>query len=211
MLEYRTERVTPDQVDRFSMLMQRFGWKLEQSQEVYNENTSVVGQSTYLAGNQSVLGGYNDVHWETQNHTQTNTTHYVALRFSRNTGMKNYHEICELEQQYNELNRQLTYLEKDSDKFHLSDLPWYAGFLLGVFTVISFLSLIVIWLFFYSETNMIWGGCICGGSLLLTIVLFVIDRKMPSSHIDHYCNRRDEINNQMAQVLQKAAALASRR
>lgn len=100
MLEYRTEKCTPNDLDSTCQAMQVWGWKLEQTQEVYSENNEIVSTDTHLAGRQDIFGNYRDLHLESTPVTQKTVTHYISARFSRDKAMPNYKRICELEQEY---------------------------------------------------------------------------------------------------------------
>ena len=100
MLEYRTEKCTPNDLDSTCQAMQVWGWKLEQTQEVYSENNEIVSNDTHLVGRQDIFGNYHDLHLESTPVTQKTVTHYISARFSRDKAMPNYKRICELEQEY---------------------------------------------------------------------------------------------------------------
>lgn len=100
MLEYKTLQCRPEQVDATCQAMQAWGWKVEQTQEVYNENTEVISNETYLAGKRDIFGNYYDLHYESNPITQKNVTHYISIRLSRNKNMPNYERIRQLEEEY---------------------------------------------------------------------------------------------------------------
>ena len=50
MLEYKTEKCDPEDLDAICQALQVWGWKLEQTQEVYNENTEILSNETHLVG-----------------------------------------------------------------------------------------------------------------------------------------------------------------
>ncbi len=111
MKEYKTMRVDPDdEVDTIEALAV-FGWKLEDSKEIYNESNEIVGVNvdtkvkTYGDG---IIGGFmagwngdeGKVERQVTYETRKNVTHYVSMRFSRETSSKNYARLKELEQEY---------------------------------------------------------------------------------------------------------------
>ena len=100
MLEYKTLKCEPDGVDTLCQGMQVWGWKVEQTQEVYNENTEIISNETRLVGREDIFGNYHDVHYESNPITRTNVTHYVSIRFSRDKNMPNYDRIKALEEEY---------------------------------------------------------------------------------------------------------------
>lgn len=115
MKEYKTMRVHPDdEVDTIESLAV-FGWKLEDSKEIYNESNEVVGVNVdtqlkvkeygdgivggFLAGWRGDEGKCN-VERKVTYETKKNVTHYVSLRFSRETTSANYQRLKELEEEY---------------------------------------------------------------------------------------------------------------
>lgn len=111
MKEYKTMRVDPsEEVDAIEALAV-FGWKLEDSKEIYNESNEIVGVNvdtkvkTYGDG---IVGGFlagwngdeGKVERNVTYETRKNVTHYVSLRFSRETSSKNYARLKELEEEY---------------------------------------------------------------------------------------------------------------
>lgn len=111
MKEYKTMRVDPsEEVDVIEALAV-FGWKLEDSKEIYNESNEIVGVNvdtkvkTYGDG---VIGGFlagwngdeGKVERNVTYETRKNVTHYVSLRFSRETSSKNYERLKALEAEY---------------------------------------------------------------------------------------------------------------
>jgi len=107
MKEYKTVRVAPEDVDGEVPCHEVFGWKLESTQEVYNESqeiTGISGQSINVG--QSNVDYYGIRHSGGSSSTQlgvqsrTKVTHFIALRFSRETTMPNYEKLKQLEQDY---------------------------------------------------------------------------------------------------------------
>lgn len=111
MKEYKTMRVDPsEEVDVIGALAV-FGWKLEDSKEIYNESNEIVGVNvdtkvkTYGDG---IIGGFlagwngdeGKVERNVTYETKKNITHYVSLRFSRETSSKNYAKLKALEEEY---------------------------------------------------------------------------------------------------------------
>ncbi|MDE7167645.1 MAG: hypothetical protein K2O28_02205 [Clostridia bacterium] len=111
MKEYKTMRVDPsEEVDTIEALAV-FGWKLEESKEIYNESDEIVGVNvdtkvkTYGDG---FIGGFmagwngdeGKVQQQVTYETRKNVTHYVSMRFSRETSSKNYVRLKELELEY---------------------------------------------------------------------------------------------------------------
>lgn len=113
MKEYKTMRVDPSEEVDIIEALAVFGWKLEDSKEIYNESTEIVGidvdtkVKTYSDG---IIGGFlagwngdeGKVQQNVTYQTQKNVTHYVSLRFARETSSKNYARLKELEAEYYE-------------------------------------------------------------------------------------------------------------
>ena len=97
MLEYQTLRVYPDQEAQTIRTLAKYGWKHEETREVFNQNDQLVGISA-----QSYTAYYDNGYGKTDSRyrleTQTNTTHFLSMRFSRDTSLKNYARLKELEQ-----------------------------------------------------------------------------------------------------------------
>ncbi len=111
MKEYKTLKIDPSEEDKTITKMARFGWKVEDSREVYNESQRIVGiegGTTHRSYGNGFAGGFmrgftgNDGTSNTQMNilTDTDVTHFLSLRFSRDTTMKNYDRIKKLEEEY---------------------------------------------------------------------------------------------------------------
>ncbi len=111
MKEYKTLRVQPEQENAMIAEMESFGWKLEESREVYNESQELVGvhenSKTTVYGN-GFIGGFmkgftcNDGKVESQVtfETKKNVTHFLSMRFSRDQSLKNYDRLVNLENEF---------------------------------------------------------------------------------------------------------------
>lgn len=98
MKEYQTFRVSPDKEAFMLQKMETFGWKAEDTREVYNESQEVVGE-TYKANN-SFMRGFTGNDGNVTVHTRTNVTHYLSMRFSRETTMPNYTRLKALQDEF---------------------------------------------------------------------------------------------------------------
>ncbi len=81
MIETISKKIAPNQEQKTINLMTYFGWRVKSSQEIYSV----------------------DSHLETRNDTLYNVTtkeNYVKLLFERDTEMKNYAQLVQLEKQY---------------------------------------------------------------------------------------------------------------
>ena len=113
MKEYKTLRADPEEADKLIPHQEVFGWKLENTQEIYSENQEITGmvggtissgQSSYVYG-----GGANSTGSSATNMTvlsRTNVKHFISMRFSRETTMPNYAELKDLEKQYEKLDKE---------------------------------------------------------------------------------------------------------
>lgn len=103
MIEQKTERVHPGQVDLVTEIYTGFGWTLTYSDEVYDENTEIVGVDVKAYGDGivgSFMKGFTGNDGTINVRRRRNITNYAVLTFSRDTGMANYEELKELERQY---------------------------------------------------------------------------------------------------------------
>lgn len=112
MIEYKTERVSPESEESAIRILSCFGWELFNAQETYSENTRVVGATTRVRGGLGDSGfvrgfadgfhfGNSAVDAETQVQSVKEITNYVTLRFYRDTEMPNYQKIVKIENEYN--------------------------------------------------------------------------------------------------------------
>lgn len=109
MKEYKTLRVSPEDEAECIQEMETFGWKLEDSREIYNESEELVGvhgkETVYGGG---LLGGFmqgftgSSGKQQVTVQTRTNVVHFLSMRFSRDQSFKNYPEIARLEQVFYE-------------------------------------------------------------------------------------------------------------
>lgn len=108
MKEYKTLQVDPNEETDTLRLMESFGWRLEETREIYNESEEIVGVSetskatSYNAFMRGFTGNDGKVQSEVQVHTQKNITHFLKMRFSRDTDMQNYERLTQLQKQYEE-------------------------------------------------------------------------------------------------------------
>lgn len=101
MKEYQTIKVRPYEETNMIQYMETFGWKLDETREIYNESQEVVGSTVTV--NNSFMQGFtgNDANVKVQ--TRTNVTHYLNMRFSRDTNMKHYDRISALQSEFESL------------------------------------------------------------------------------------------------------------
>lgn len=99
MKEFKTFRVSPEEENDVVTLYSRFGWVLEDSREVYNESQEIVGVNQKVTSYGAYMRGFtgNDGKVETEVQTRTNVTHYITLRFSRETSIEGYGKLVNLE------------------------------------------------------------------------------------------------------------------
>lgn len=95
MARYETKsiQVSPDSEQHTINIWQKFGWTLESSQEIFNQDSHLENRGGDL---------YN----------VTKTTNYVKLVFKRNKDMAYYNEVCKLENQYHNIVAKEPKLEK---------------------------------------------------------------------------------------------------
>ena len=136
MKEYKTLRVSPEEETDTLTAYARFGWKLEDSREVYNESQEIIGVDEKVTSYGSFMRGFtgNDGKVETQVRTKTNVTHYITLRFSRETSIKDYDRLVAMENEF--------FNPKESVYIALKQLVKNKSPIL--FTVIAVIALIVV-------------------------------------------------------------------
>ncbi len=208
MLEYRTVRVEPDQVDRCTLKLQKFGWKLEQFQIVYNQTPRAEGQSARPAGEQTVLDGYDGERWEPRPRSKADPPHYAVLRFSRNAGMRNYAEIRDLETEYCGVEREL--LQARHEQRHAFDLGVLLWCLIAV-TVVSGLAAGILLLLVPGTPAAVWCGCAFGVLLIAAIGLGMGRGRKNRAKYDLSREKETELKGKLEKILQRAAALIPER
>lgn len=103
MIEYRTERLAPQEEDGVTGILGAFGWTPISSQEVYNENIEVVGVEVKSYG--SFMQGFTGKDGRIDIKQRKNVTNYVVVKYGRDTEMPNYERIRELNEDFeNKLN-----------------------------------------------------------------------------------------------------------
>lgn len=98
MKEYKTLKVKPYEETETIQYYENFGWKLDETREVYNENKEVVGQK--VTSYNSFMRGFTGNDGKVEVQTQTNVTHFLSMRFSRDTNIMNYDKISALQNEF---------------------------------------------------------------------------------------------------------------
>lgn len=98
MKEYKTVKARPDEETDTLRFYETFGWKLDETREVYNESTEVVGEKVTSYG--SFMRGFTGNDGKVEVETRKNVTHFLTMRFYRDTKMLNYEKIRALEQEF---------------------------------------------------------------------------------------------------------------
>ncbi len=101
MKEHEVLRVPPNEEQETIEMMERRGFALESSQEVYNEQEVVVGAKTEYREYGDFMRGFtgNDGTSKTTVQTQTKVTHFIVMRFSREKDTINHAKIVETERE----------------------------------------------------------------------------------------------------------------
>lgn len=102
MKEYKTLKVKPYEETDTIQYYETFGWKLDETREVYNESQEVVGER--VTSYNSFMRGFTGNDGKVEVQTQTNITHFLSMRFSRETSMLNYDKISALQQEFENTN-----------------------------------------------------------------------------------------------------------
>ena len=130
MKEYRTERVSPEEESSIIMHYEAFGWKLENTREIYHESERLVGaniRNTEYSGLQTAFN------------TETEVTNYVTLRFSRDMQMRNYLRLSALQDEFESLEEPQ---QKECPvKLHDKPKGWTILSCVAVLVVIAFIIL----------------------------------------------------------------------
>jgi hypothetical protein len=102
MKEYKTLQVSPEKEGETITECSTFGWQLEDTREVYNETQEILGVDEKVTAYGSFMRGFtgNDGKVESRVRTRTNITHYLSMRFSRDTSMKRYSRLVQLENEF---------------------------------------------------------------------------------------------------------------
>lgn len=98
MTEYRTERAEPSQADNVASIYSGFGWQLIDAQEVYNENTVIDGVDVHSCG--AFMQGFTGNDGKINVRRHVDVTHYVIMKFARDTAMPYYDRLAELERTF---------------------------------------------------------------------------------------------------------------
>lgn len=101
MKEYKSINVAPEEETEAIQYYETFGWKLDETREVYNESQKVVGEK-YTSYN-SFMRGFTGNDGKVEMQTRTTVTHFLSMRFSRETSMKNYDRLSALQNEYEDL------------------------------------------------------------------------------------------------------------
>ena len=101
MKEYKSLNVAPEEETEAIQYYETFGWKLDETREVYNESQKVVGEK-YTSYN-SFMRGFTGNDGKVEVQTRTAVTHFLSMRFSRETSMKNYDKLSALQNEYESL------------------------------------------------------------------------------------------------------------
>ena len=211
MKEYKTVNVSPEEEETAIRYHETFGWKLEETREVYNESQEIVGvnEKVTLYGD-GVVGSFmrgftgNDGKVERQVQTRTNVTHFLAMRFSRETAMKNYQRLSELQEEFD-----------TTDYINYQRVPRKPIIL----TVIACIALAIIAVSLlqlaFGETAAVWEIVICvivPIAAVLTIVLsWILYKKKHKKVIAlnaAIAQRNEEIQQRIDSILEEAQALA---
>lgn len=175
MKEYKTMRISPDEEVSVIETLAVFGWNLEDSKEIYNESNELVGvnvDSKVKTYGDGIIGGFmagwngdeGKVERKVSLKTEKKVTHYISLRFSRETSLKNYARLKELEEEYFRGNDSKEYLP-------LPKKP-------VVFTVIASVVLAIILIslctLFVGAKAEIWEIVVCAVVPIVFIPLLIV-------------------------------------
>lgn len=191
MIEYRTERVAPQNEDNIIEILGAFGWQPVSSQEVYNESTEIAGVDVTTYGDGFVGGfmkGFTGKDGTINIRQRKNITNYVTLRFARDTNMPNYSELKELNEEFE------SKLSVDEPK---KPVKRTAVTVIGM----AIILISVIMALVESNSAEIWEIIICVLFPLITIPLTVISWVKYKKNKNYYYYIQDRLNTIYNQAL----------
>ena len=100
MTEYKTERVDPSLEQWTHEVSATFCRQFIDAQEIYNESTEITSIDVHAYGD--FIRSFTGNAGELRMHSRKNVTHYLAMRFSRETDMPDYLELTRPETTFNE-------------------------------------------------------------------------------------------------------------
>lgn len=162
--ESKSISVLPSEEQSTIQVYQTFGWELQSSQEIFNRDSHLEKDNN---------GDINSV---------TTTTNYVKLVFCRNTEMKNYHQLVDLERRYNNISFPVSKSAK----------VWFIlGLIAAVFGFVN-----------VDQELLIAIPCFVGAAALF--VLGIIKKKKNS---DAYYSQLSDARKQQQRILNEACNL----
>ena len=177
MKEYTTLKVSPSQEVSTIKSLGRFGWELEETREVYNESQEIVGinesSKATVYGN-GVVGGFlqgftgNDgkVESKVNVQTRTNVTHFLSMRFSRETSSVNYEKLKALEEEYNKL------YPKYKQKVTMTKSPVFTTFI--AIMALIFVAFSLVRVFMGAATPEIWEMVVYVVVLIMAVMIPIL-------------------------------------
>lgn len=210
MKEYKTINVKPEEEETAIRYHETFGWKLEETREVYNESQEIVGvnEKVTLYGD-GIVGSFmrgftgNDGKVETQVQTRTNVTHFLSMRFSRETGMKNYQRLSELQEEFD-----------GTDYLSYARVPRKPIALTVIASIALAIVLISLMQLFFGEKAAVWEIVVCvivPIAAVLTLVLsWVLYKKKKKRAVEvntEISQRNEEIRAHIDSIIEEAQAL----
>lgn len=175
MKEYKTLQVSPEDEGETIIANGKFGWKLEDTREVYNESQEVLGVEEKVTSYGSFMRGFtgNDGKIESQVRTRTVVTHYLSMRFSRDTCMKNYDRLLKLEEKFNNPPSEPEYLplkEQLPCKSYVHATKPIFGTVLNFIVVLASVAVLVYLLLNESTRSVGWAIAIDIGLPLVALI-----------------------------------------
>ncbi len=210
MKEYKTINVKPEEEEAAIRYHETFGWKLEETREVYNESQEIVGvnEKVTLYGD-GIVGSFmrgftgNDGKVETQVQTRTNVTHFLSMRFSRETGMKNYQRLSELQEEFD-----------CTDYLNYQRVPRKPIALTVIASIALAIVLISLMQLFFGEKAAVWEIVVCvivPIAAVLTLVLSWVLYKKKIKRVvavnTEISQRNEEIRAHIDSIIEEAQAL----
>ncbi len=194
MIEYRTEKVDPSVKDDVIEVLSAFGWKAISSEEIYKEDTEVVGVDVKSYGNGivgSFMRGFTGKDGEVNVRKHTTVTNYVELKFARDTEMQGYSQVKALNEEFeNKMNVSAPH----------KPIIRTAVCVIGIALIIVSIILALI----QNTSTELWEIIVCVVFPIVTILLTIIGWKHYKKELAIYedtCSRLNEILTQSLNIV----------
>lgn len=195
MIEYRTERLDPQSEDSVTGILGTFGWTPISSQEIYNENTELVGVEVKSYGDGllgSFMKGFTGKDGSINIKQHKNVTNFVVVKYARDTEMPNYERLRQLNYDF-EAKLNVSVPRKPVKRTAITII----GILIIVFSII--LALVE------KNSAEIWEICVCVIFPVITIPITVFGWRKYKRNLKYY----DAVQEQLNAIYEEAITLSA--